>query len=58
MLPGVAAQDALALAECMRVEIESNASAATRGTEVSTITASFGVASLNVSARTVELLID
>ena len=58
VLPGAGPQDALALAERMRADIEANARSAIRGTEVTAITASFGVASLNVGARSIEVLID
>jgi diguanylate cyclase (GGDEF)-like protein/PAS domain S-box-containing protein len=58
VLPGASPQDALALAERMRAEIEASASRAIRGTEVMSITASFGVASLNAAARSVEGMID
>jgi diguanylate cyclase (GGDEF)-like protein/PAS domain S-box-containing protein len=58
VLPGAGPQDALALAERMRVEIEAHAHNAIRGTEVGAITASFGVATLSVSTRSIEVLID
>jgi diguanylate cyclase (GGDEF)-like protein/PAS domain S-box-containing protein len=58
VLPGAGPQDALALAERMRADIEANARSAVRGTEVMPITASFGAASLNVAARSIEVLID
>jgi len=58
VLPGAAPHDALAVAERMRAEIESNARSAIRGTEVTTIAVSLGVASLSVAARSIEGLID
>jgi diguanylate cyclase (GGDEF)-like protein/PAS domain S-box-containing protein len=58
VLPGLSPQDAWAVAERMRVEIETKAQAAIRGTQVMRITASFGLATVNVHARTVEALID
>jgi diguanylate cyclase (GGDEF)-like protein/PAS domain S-box-containing protein len=58
VLPGLSPQDAWLVAERMRVEIESNAHAAIRGTQVMRITASFGLATVNVHARSMEALID
>jgi diguanylate cyclase (GGDEF)-like protein len=58
VLPGAGPQDALALAERMRADIEAHARSAIRGTEVMPITASFGVATLSLGARSVEALID
>jgi diguanylate cyclase (GGDEF)-like protein len=58
VLPGLSVSDALAVAERMRADIHANASSAIRGTAVSTITASFGVATVNVQARSIEALID
>jgi diguanylate cyclase (GGDEF)-like protein len=50
--------DAKAVAERMRADIQANAHLAIRGTKVSAITASFGVATFNVQARSIEALID
>jgi diguanylate cyclase (GGDEF)-like protein/PAS domain S-box-containing protein len=58
VLPGLSAADATVVAERMREDIEANAQAAVRGTAVSRITASFGMATLNMQARTVEAMID
>jgi diguanylate cyclase (GGDEF)-like protein/PAS domain S-box-containing protein len=58
VLPGAGPQDALALAERMRADIEAHARGAVRGTDVMPITASFGVATLSLGARSVEALID
>jgi diguanylate cyclase (GGDEF)-like protein/PAS domain S-box-containing protein len=58
VLPGLSVADALVVAERMRGDIESNASKAIRGTEVRAITASFGLATVNVQARSIEALID
>jgi diguanylate cyclase (GGDEF)-like protein/PAS domain S-box-containing protein len=58
VLPGLTAADALLVAERMRGEIETNANKAIRGTQVKAITASFGLATLNVQARSIEALID
>jgi diguanylate cyclase (GGDEF)-like protein len=58
VLPGLTPADAGVVAERMRVEIESHAQSAVRGTAVTRITASFGLATVNVHARTVEALID
>jgi diguanylate cyclase (GGDEF)-like protein/PAS domain S-box-containing protein len=58
VLPGTAPQDALAVAERIRVDIETSASRAIRGTDVQQITASFGLVALHPDARTIEVLID
>ncbi len=58
VLPGSSLSDALAVAERMRADIQANANLAIRGTAVGTITASFGVATFNVHARSIEVLID
>lgn len=58
VLPGLSVADALVAAERMRSEIEANASQAIRGTQIRAITASFGVATLNAQARSIEALID
>jgi diguanylate cyclase (GGDEF)-like protein len=58
VLPGLSVTDATVVAERMRMDIETNAQAAVRGTAVSRITASFGLATLNMQARTVEAMID
>jgi diguanylate cyclase (GGDEF)-like protein/PAS domain S-box-containing protein len=52
VLPGLSAADATVVAERMRADIEAHAQGAVRGTVVSRITASFGLATLNVHART------
>jgi diguanylate cyclase (GGDEF)-like protein/PAS domain S-box-containing protein len=58
VLPGATPQEALAVAERMRVDIEANARGAIRGSEVSPIRASFGLAVLSLNARSIEDLID
>jgi diguanylate cyclase (GGDEF)-like protein len=58
VLPGLTVQDALAVAERMRGEIQTQAHMAIRGTQVKAITASFGVTTVNVQARNIEGLID
>jgi diguanylate cyclase (GGDEF)-like protein len=58
VLPGLVQADAAAVAERLRAEIEAGAARAIRSTEVQTITASFGLASLNAAARSIEALID
>ena len=58
VLPDASPQDALAVAERMRADIEETARSAIRGTDVMPITASFGVALLSPAARTLEALID
>jgi predicted signal transduction protein with EAL and GGDEF domain len=58
VLPGLTPADAGVVAERMRMDIESHAQSAVRGTAVTRITASFGLATVNVHARTVEALID
>jgi diguanylate cyclase (GGDEF)-like protein/PAS domain S-box-containing protein len=58
VLPGLSVADALAVAERMRADIQANAHAAIRGTKLSAITASFGVATINVQARSIEALVD
>ena len=58
VLPDASPQDALAVAERMRADIEETARNAIRGTDVMPITASFGVALLSPAARTLEALID
>jgi diguanylate cyclase (GGDEF)-like protein/PAS domain S-box-containing protein len=58
VLPGLSVADALAVAERMRADIQANAHLAIRGTKVSAITASFGAATFNVHARSIEALID
>jgi diguanylate cyclase (GGDEF)-like protein/PAS domain S-box-containing protein len=58
VLPGLSVADALAVAERMRADIQANAHLAIRGTKVNAITASFGVATFNVQARSIEALID
>ena len=58
VLPGATPQDAVAIAERIRADIEASANKAIRGTEVVPITSSFGVASLSLSASDIEGLID
>jgi diguanylate cyclase (GGDEF)-like protein len=58
VLPGATPQEALAVAERMRADIEANARDAIRGVEVMPIAASFGVASLSTGVRSVEALIE
>jgi diguanylate cyclase (GGDEF)-like protein len=58
VLPDASPQDAVAVAERMRADIEETARSAIRGTDVMPITASFGVAILSPAARTLEALID
>jgi diguanylate cyclase (GGDEF)-like protein/PAS domain S-box-containing protein len=58
VLPGATPQEALAVAERMRADIEANARDAIRGVEVMPLAASFGVASLSPGVRSVEALIE
>jgi diguanylate cyclase (GGDEF)-like protein/PAS domain S-box-containing protein len=58
VLPGATPQVAMEVAERLRAEIENNASAAVRDTDVMPITASFGLATLSLGAYTLEALID
>ena len=58
VLPGAGPQAALAMAERLRAEIEASAGDAIRGAGMMPITASFGVASLGLGARSIEALID
>jgi diguanylate cyclase (GGDEF)-like protein/PAS domain S-box-containing protein len=58
LLPGASEAQARAVAERMRAEIESAASSAIRGTQVTTITASFGLTTLARGARSIEAMID
>ena len=58
VLPGATPQDAIAIAERIRADIETNANTAIRGTEVVAITSSFGVAALTSATDNIEGLID
>ncbi len=58
VLPGATPQVALEVAERLRIDIETNASAGVRDTDVMPITASFGLATLSLGAYTLEGLID
>ncbi len=58
VLPGAAPNVALAIAEELRKDVESNANRAVRGIEVSPITSSFGLVSMNAAARSLDALID
>jgi diguanylate cyclase (GGDEF)-like protein/PAS domain S-box-containing protein len=58
VLPGAAPADALAVAERIRIDIETSASRAIRGTAVRQITASFGLVSLNEASPSIEVLIE
>ena len=58
VLPGATPEEALAVAERIRIDIEDNARGGVRGTEVMPITASFGLATLALGAATLEELID
>ncbi len=58
VLPGATTQDAWAVAERIRSDIEATARGAVRDADVMPITASFGLASLSGGARSLEALID
>jgi diguanylate cyclase (GGDEF)-like protein len=58
LLPGASEAQARAVAERMRAEIESAAASAIRGTQVTPITASFGLTTLGHGARSMEAMID
>jgi diguanylate cyclase (GGDEF)-like protein/PAS domain S-box-containing protein len=58
VLPGTTPQEAQAVAERMRSDIEANARTGVRGTDVMPITASFGVAVLSFAVQNIETLID
>ena len=58
VLPGIAVADAINLAERIRVDIETAAHRAVRDIELPPITCSFGLATIDDDARTIEALID
>ncbi len=58
VLPGATLQDALAVAERMRADIEASARDAIRGVEVMPIAASFGVASVSPGVRSIEAMVE
>ncbi len=58
VLPGATPQDAIAIAERIRADIETNANTAIRGTDLVPITSSFGVAALTSATDNIEGLID
>jgi len=58
VLPGATPEEALAAAERLRVDIETHAREAIRGTDVMTITASFGVSTRAMGSRSLEELIE
>ena len=58
VLPGIGPADAMVLAERIRIDIEATANRAIRDAEIPAITCSFGLASVNDDARTIEALID
>jgi diguanylate cyclase (GGDEF)-like protein len=58
VLPDAPPEVALSVAERLRIAIEAHARGAVRGADVKTVTASFGVSTRAMGARTLEELID
>ncbi len=58
VLPGASPQEALEVAERLRIDIEAHAREAIRGCDVMAITTSFGVSTRAMGARSLEELID